>query len=54
MPLRPRPIAHLVAGAAVLMVGMTPASLAAQIGTDTVERNKAAFHKQATDADMKR
>ena len=54
MPLRPRPIAHLVAGATVLIGGMTPASLNAQIGTDIVERNKAAFHRQATDADMKR
>jgi dienelactone hydrolase len=54
MPLRPCPIVHFFAGAAVLMVVTTPASLAAQIGTDIVERNKAEFHRQAIDADMKR
>jgi dienelactone hydrolase len=39
--------------AAALAVG-APDRLAAQISTDIVERNRDAFHKQATDADMKR
>jgi hypothetical protein len=54
MPFRPRPRVRRSAGVAVLALVLTPASPAAQIGTDLVEKNKAEFHKQATDADMKR
>ncbi len=35
-------------------LGLAPSSVVAQIGTDLVEKNRAEFHKQATDADMKR
>ena len=33
---------------------LAPSSVVAQISTDFVEKNRAEFHKQATDADMKR
>lgn len=42
-----------IVGAALVSV-LTPVRLAAQIPTDIVDRNRDAFHKQATDADMKR
>lgn len=53
MAFRPRPSALLAAAAALLVI-TAPASILAQIGTDIVDRNKSEFHKQATDADMKR
>jgi dienelactone hydrolase len=51
---RPRPSAPLAAGVAVLALVLMPVSLLAQIGTEIVEKNKSEFHKQATDAEMKR
>ena len=38
----------------VAALGLAPSSVVAQISTDLVEKNRAEFHKQATDADMKR
>src|SRR5687767_1337144 len=39
---------------AVAALALAPSSVGAQIGTDLVERHRAQFRKQATDADMKR
>ena len=42
------------AALAAALIALAPATLAAQISTEIVDRNRDAFHRQATDADMKR
>ena len=46
--------ALLIGLGTVAALGLAPSSLVAQISTDLIEKNRAEFHKQATDADMKR
>src|SRR5262245_34206703 len=53
MAVRPCPTL-LVVGLGIIAVLASTQRALAQIGTDIVERNRAEFHKQATDADMRR
>ena len=54
MAARRRPGLLVIGLGTIVALESASAPLVAQIGTDLVEKNRAEFHKQATDADMKR